>query len=239
MEHTAWVLNKFHLDDDGRTAYGRLHGREGHERVCEFGERIMWYVPKKLRAKLDQRWRYGVFLGRSLSSDQNYIGIGTGEVVCARAIVRVVPHMRWSPELISKISTTPLTFRSGALDKIEESHAPHTHVESSDEPTDAPRQMRRLRIMDADVRRFGFTDSCQRCEYLKQNKPLLARGVRHNEDCREKIYDALRAAGSEKVQRADLEDTARTSTRFLPNKLQALLQKASSGICTTSSLCCT
>ena len=52
IEHTAWVLNKFHLDSSGRTAYGRLHGREGHERVCEFGERIMWFVPKKLRAAL-------------------------------------------------------------------------------------------------------------------------------------------------------------------------------------------
>ena len=55
VEHTAWVLNKFHLDKEGRTAYGRLHGREGHERICESGERIMWFVPKKLRGKVDQR----------------------------------------------------------------------------------------------------------------------------------------------------------------------------------------
>ena len=31
VEHTAWILNKYHLDSDGRTAYGRLHGREGRE----------------------------------------------------------------------------------------------------------------------------------------------------------------------------------------------------------------
>ena len=41
VEHTAYVLNKFSLGSDGRTAYGRLHGREGRERMCEFGERIM------------------------------------------------------------------------------------------------------------------------------------------------------------------------------------------------------
>ena len=75
VEHTSWVLNKFHLGDDGRTAYGRLHGREGRERICEFGETIMWFVPKKLRSKLDQRWRYGIFLGRALGSDQNFIGL--------------------------------------------------------------------------------------------------------------------------------------------------------------------
>ena len=55
VEHTAWVLNEFNLDSDGRTAYGRLHGREGHERVCEFWERIVWFVPKKMKAKMDQR----------------------------------------------------------------------------------------------------------------------------------------------------------------------------------------
>ena len=65
--HTAWVSNNLHLDADGRTAYGKSHGREGHERVCEFGERIMWFVPKRLRAKLDQRWRCGIVRGRSLS----------------------------------------------------------------------------------------------------------------------------------------------------------------------------
>ena len=62
VEHTAWVLNKFHLGADGRSAYGRLRGREGRESACECGETIMWLVPKKLRSKLGQRWRYGFVL---------------------------------------------------------------------------------------------------------------------------------------------------------------------------------
>ena len=162
VEHTRWVLNQFHLDAEGTTAYGRLHGREGRERICEFGERILWYVPKKLRSKLDQRWRYGVFLGRSLSSDQNFIGLSSGEVVCARAIVRVVPSIRWSSDMISKISTPPLTFRSGTLDRIEEHQDPQAHPDPTVESADA-RQSRRLRILDSDVRKYGFTDSCPRC----------------------------------------------------------------------------
>ena len=111
---------------------------------------------------MDQWWRYGIFLGRSLSSDQNYIGLSSGEVICARAIVRVVPEMRWSHDAISKISTTPLTFRAGALDKIEESQEPHTHPEPA-EAAEATRQIRRLKMFDADVKRFGLTESCQRC----------------------------------------------------------------------------
>ena len=69
--HAAWILNVFVLGPDGRTAYGRLHGVEARERVAEFGERVLFYTPKKSRAKLDAIWKHGVFLGRVLGSDQN------------------------------------------------------------------------------------------------------------------------------------------------------------------------
>ena len=98
VEHTSWVLNRFQRGSDGRTPYDRLHGRAGHERVCEFGEMVMWSVPKKLRSKLDQRWGYGMCLGRSLRSDQNFIGLNSGDVICARAMVRVVLNLRWSSD---------------------------------------------------------------------------------------------------------------------------------------------
>ena len=39
VEHTAYVLNKFALGPDGRTAYGRLHGREGRERKIPYLQR--------------------------------------------------------------------------------------------------------------------------------------------------------------------------------------------------------
>ena len=169
-------------------------------------------MPKKLRSKLDQRWRYGVFLGRSLSSDQNFIGLSSGEVVCARAIVRVVPSIRWSSDMISKISTPPLTFRSGTLDRIEEHQDPQAHPDPTVESADA-RQSRRLRILDSDVRKYGFTDSCPRCEYLRQGRTMLARGSRHNEACRDHIYEALKADGAEKVRRVDQDDPTRNASR--------------------------
>ena len=212
-EHTAWILNKFHLDVEGRTAYGRLHGREGKERVCEFGERVMWFVPKKLRSKLDQRWRYGIFLGRSLSSDQNFVATNSGDVLCARAIVRVVTNIRWDPDHISKIHMSPMEFRMNTMDRIEEETDPHTHPDPVAETAEAQRSGRRLRVFDNDVRKYGFTDSCQRCEFLRQGKNILARGTRHNEEYRGRIYDAMRLDGTEKMQRADLEGSGRTLTR--------------------------
>ena len=66
VEHASYMLNRCKLDTDGRTAYGRIHGKESTAKLCEFAERVLWYVPKKQRAKLDARWRYGVFLGSSI-----------------------------------------------------------------------------------------------------------------------------------------------------------------------------
>ena len=65
FEHAAWILSKYAVDGEGRTPYGRRHGHEAQVRVCEFGERVMFYIPSKGRAKLDVRWTHGTFIWRS------------------------------------------------------------------------------------------------------------------------------------------------------------------------------
>ena len=114
----------------------------------------MWLVPKKLRGKLDQRWRYGIFLGRSLSSDQNFVGLNTGEVVCARAIVRVAEGIRWAPDRIANIQMSPSAFKPGSMDRIEEDPEPQAHPDPNVDQGTAVRQRRRLRVFDADVKKF-------------------------------------------------------------------------------------
>ena len=61
----------------------RLHGKGTHlDRICEFGEKVHWYVPKKRRTKLEAKWRNGISLSRSWNSDQNVIGLADGTVTC-------------------------------------------------------------------------------------------------------------------------------------------------------------
>ena len=73
----------------------------------KLGEKILWFVPKKKRVKLDARWRYGVFLGRSMNTDYNYVGLSDGTVVCARAMVRVIPSKRWDVKRLMGLRGTP------------------------------------------------------------------------------------------------------------------------------------
>ena len=64
VEHSAMLLTNCHQSGtDNLTGYQRLHGHPAAQRMPEFGEMVMWYVPKRLRQKLDPKWRMGVLLG--------------------------------------------------------------------------------------------------------------------------------------------------------------------------------
>ena len=53
IRHCAIILNRFSVNPDGRTPYQALHGKRASDRFVEFGERVYFYVPKKLNFKLD------------------------------------------------------------------------------------------------------------------------------------------------------------------------------------------
>ena len=87
-------MNKHHVGPEGKTPYHSLHGKDPRERLAKFGERVLWFVPKRLRAKLDLRWRLGVYLGQANISNEVFIGLPDGNVAKFRSIVRVVPSGR-------------------------------------------------------------------------------------------------------------------------------------------------
>ena len=118
------------LGTDGRTAYGRLHGKESIHNTCEFGENVLWYVPRRSRGKLDAGWRYGIFVGRSSNSDPKFIASKDGTVIRARAMARCIPEVRWDLERALAVKMTPLTerARSGTQDAIEAEDDPHDHA---------------------------------------------------------------------------------------------------------------
>ena len=94
VEYASIVLHKYAIQPTGRTAYHDLHGKKVSEKLVEFGEVILHYVPRKRRQKLDMRWALGVFLGTTMSTNESYIGLANGSVVRGRAINRVRPDKR-------------------------------------------------------------------------------------------------------------------------------------------------
>ena len=85
----ADVVNKSAVNQSGLTPYEDLHGKKPRERRIEFGERVFYSVPKQGRAKLDVRWKLGVFLGHTATSGEHFVGTRNGNVLKCRSCVRV------------------------------------------------------------------------------------------------------------------------------------------------------
>ena len=47
VEYAAALWSKYHVGQDGMTAYQRLHGKRVQERLVEFGERVLYVAPRK------------------------------------------------------------------------------------------------------------------------------------------------------------------------------------------------
>ena len=212
VEHAAYLLNRCVLGTDGRTAWGRLHGKESTEKICQFGEKVLWYVPKKQRAKLDVRWRHGIFLGRSMSSDQNFIGLPDGSVTGARAMIRLVAKKRWDTEKIGNISAMPMEVKTRNLDIIEQGPDPHAHAsQEPDQDQDDPNPIsrRRIQITWQHLQDYGYTPNCHRCSLHRQGLHARAKHSRHNEACRSRMYQEVLArdktVSAEEEQRLEVK----------------------------------
>ena len=111
-------------------------GCKSNGRTAEFGERIIYYVPKRLRAKIDLRWRVGVFLGSAERSNEAYIGTRSGNVVKSRGLARIVDDSKWDKDSVMRIVGTPAKLcpnSDGNQDAswIEAYAAPHEDVADS------------------------------------------------------------------------------------------------------------
>ena len=138
-----------------------------------------------------------------MNSDQNHIGISNGSVVQARAMVRLVPSARWDYDRISKIQGIPTMEKVRAADHIEEEIEPHKNLDDDLADVDEQGLPRRLTITMADLRAHGFSEHCMKCQMHSQGNHARGLLLRHSEDCRARIYKAMRDAGVEKFQRTE------------------------------------
>ena len=136
VEHAASVYNRHVCNDEGTTPYEYIHGQRSRGKLAEFGEQVFYYIPKKLRAKLNLRVCLGTFLGNSQSSNEAYIATTTGDVVRSRSVVRVVAPSRWSKDAIMEMKGTPhhpKPFGPVELSElVEELQDPHANADAAD-----------------------------------------------------------------------------------------------------------
>ena len=151
-----------------------------------------------------------MFLGRSISSDQSFIGLPNGNVTRARAIVRLVPEARWKSELALAVTMTPFNESPHYLDKLEDGESPHEHAEPE---VGSESRRRRVRIMLSDLKKHGFSPHCPRCGLHQSGQHSRARFHKHTEACRARLYRAFADSGSPKYKYASMDGEDRIATR--------------------------
>ena len=200
VRHAAMILSRFNVNADGRTPYQTLHGKRATDKLIELGEVVYFYVPKKLRHKMDQRWRLGVYLGPVSDSNEIYCGVGNGNVLKSRSVARVVADRRWSRVEIEKISGTPLkptVTNDGSdwtqLEQLADPHAnkdadlvPEEELQGEARDVDHETAQREMRITDEILKKYGHTENCPRCTDILRGKTKRTR--HHNRQCRARIY---------------------------------------------------
>ena len=94
IRHAAWLLTRYLVKLDGRTPYERLRGREYRGEIAEGFETVHYKVASTQKGKLDPQSAIGVWLGKSLMSDEHLIGTDQGIRRC-RSIWRRPENKRW------------------------------------------------------------------------------------------------------------------------------------------------
>ena len=80
VEFAAYLLNRFEVGTDGKTAYERSKGKKARSPGIQFGEGILWEkrATRGALGKMTIQWRDGVFLGVKGRTGEIVVGDESG-----------------------------------------------------------------------------------------------------------------------------------------------------------------
>ncbi len=204
----AMNVSRFLVGKDGRTAYERRRGRQCKVPLALFGGNVWYKQLAEGKAKVDKfesEWREGIWLGHSRKSNETLVGTESG-VVRAYAIRRQDEGSRWGGKMIQSLKGTP---------QQPDPNKPGTSVPiriSFDEAPDRGQAIpaapvrredvpRRVKITEAMLRKYGYTEGCQGCSFRRAG---LSEQRAHSEACRTRIEGLLdrETEGSKNWERA-------------------------------------
>ena len=193
VEHSADLISKYQVGEDGKTAYERWKGKRFTMEEIEFGEKIHYRMNMKNKTqqeKLEARYGEGFYMGRWWRTGEALVGTPEG-VIRAGTVRRVGAHRRWDKEGLEKVQGVPWQMNpgEGAVHRDlqvrwlreEEMEAGRAAAQEED------RKLYRMRLKKEDFIEHGFTEGCPGCQALIGG--TTARG--HSEACRTRMEAAL------------------------------------------------
>ena len=190
---TSNVLNKFKVQDDGRTVYENITKHRCNHPVVGFGECVQWQQTqdKNARDKLEGDWREGIFLGVVWRSTEYLIGTAEGIFGC-RTIKPKVDGSAYDPDCTEYIKVSYSDFMlSGSMTQGARVKFADPEIAPPVRPTPTRTgnefTPRRIYLKPADFLKFGYTEGCLGCTWLQNN---LGSRRGHSDACRARIAQA-------------------------------------------------
>ena len=206
---TAWItkwsgdVQNWQLKGpDGLTPYQRVRGKAFRTRLAALGESVQYKLRshEPLSNSPDgRRWHVGLFLGIDRRTGQ-YIVHGEHGIKFARTIIRLPDANKWNKEALEKLNVTPQSLHIPKEPEVVFRERPADKTEAVAQKQIISRQ---VYIKQADIRKFGLTRGCPRCDHELSYGP--GRTSRpHSLACRQRIMGELVTTpeGAARVQAA-------------------------------------
>ena len=171
IEHTASILNRVVVGDDGQTADQRLHGQIRGQSSLARSSFVT--SPEAICTKMSMRWRIGMYLGVAPQSGEHYVGTWDEHVIRNRSIVWVVESSRWDTDFLENLKGAPSKPNPSRVDRysrIEEREDPHAMIEiDSDKCAHEQLFLRctRRSVSHEQIWQHSYINKCLRFEIIK------------------------------------------------------------------------
>ena len=135
VRHAAWLIPRFR-GSEVQSPFCRAMGGPYRGKLVEFGETVLAHLPEVGKGsgnpapKLADRWKPGVWLGKSDLTDEHLVRTDDG-AVCARSVRRLAENS-WSEENLKAVVETPQKPRSMTTDDAADPRViPEVHEQES------------------------------------------------------------------------------------------------------------
>ena len=192
LPHAAWVMKAMIKGNDGKTAWQRTRGRPFAKELLGFGETCLYKLPMKgpqaqRRGNIENTMAKGIVLGFQGDTSEYILATDHG-IVRSRSINRLPFASRWVPETLAGIKSTPQNQFTAPDAEARFPSAPDVlRQESSQAPS---MKVRRLKITDGILRKYGYTHGCTQCEHITRHGGARP-GLQHDDKCRQRIMDDM------------------------------------------------
>ena len=203
VTHCAALIRYRVRGVDGKTPYERVRMRPFGSRLVCFAEKVMYKDRAKEKTDDEHRWHRGIFLGMCAMTGQYTLYDEEKKVVKQARTIKLVPdQQKWDVELIEEVASTPYNEHAGHEHEVAFQDRP-SRPEDED-PAKKIAKSRRIYIKGEDIKAFGYTVGCPKCDHERRYGPgRTTKG--HSDLCRRRIIDELMKTpeGLRRIQNAD------------------------------------